>query len=51
MENNITLPEIAEKLKEARSILIFMHRRPDGDTVGSAYGIKYAMPEKEVYCL
>ncbi len=51
MENNITLPEIAEKLKEARSLLIFMHRRPDGDTVGSAYGIKYAMPEKEVYCL
>ncbi|HHW25268.1 MAG TPA: bifunctional oligoribonuclease/PAP phosphatase NrnA [Clostridiales bacterium] len=51
MENNITLQEIAEKIKEASSILIFMHRRPDGDTVGSAYGIKYAFPEKQIYCL
>lgn len=51
MENNITLREIADKINEARSILLFMHRRPDGDTVGSAYGIKYAFPEKEIYCL
>jgi Exopolyphosphatase-related proteins len=51
MENNITPSEIAEKFISAHSILIFMHRRPDGDTVGSAYAIKYAFPEKEIYCL
>lgn len=51
MENNITLREIADKICEAQSILLFMHRRPDGDTVGSAYGIKYAFPEKQIFCL
>ncbi len=51
MENNITLEAIAEKIKAAGSILLFMHRRPDGDTTGSAYAIKYAFPDKEIYCL
>ena len=51
MENNITPAEIARKISDARKILLFMHRRPDGDTVGGAYAIKYAFPEKEIYCL
>lgn len=51
MENNVTLPEIAERIKAANDIMLFMHRRPDGDTVGSAYGLKYALPDKNIYCL
>lgn len=51
MENNITPSEIAEKIKAVQSVLIFMHRRPDGDTVGSAYALKYAFPDKHIHCL
>ena len=52
MKNNITIDEICELLKSEDRILIFSHVRPDGDTVGSAFALKYALMEmgkKEVY--
>lgn len=39
MMNNITLPGIAKRLKESRTILLLSHTSPDGDTVGSAVGL------------
>ena len=32
----LTIPEIAQALWEVSSVLILTHRRPDGDTAGSA---------------
>lgn len=43
MINNISLPEIAEKLKKAKEILIISHVRPDGDTLACAYALKYVL--------
>lgn len=36
----MTLREIAEQLKKIDSATIFCHMRPDGDTLGSALGLK-----------
>ncbi len=52
----ISLIAIAEKIKGSSTIWVFTHRRPDGDAIGSAYGLKYgieaAFPEKivDVFC-
>ncbi len=55
MMNNISLPEIAARIEKAECIWLVTHRRPDGDAVGSACGLKAAieatMPEKRVYLL
>ena len=44
---------ILNKIKEYNRIIIFGHERPDGDCIGSQYGlfniIKESYPEKEVY--
>ena len=40
---NITLKEAAKILAEKDNILILCHIRPDGDTLGSGYGLKYAL--------
>ena len=44
---------ILNKIKEYNRILIFGHERPDGDCIGSQYGlyniIKESFPNKEVY--
>lgn len=37
--------EIAKILKEQENILLLCHAHPDGDTLGSAYGLKYALEE------
>ncbi len=39
--NNLKL--IAQKLKTEKSVAIFCHLRPDGDAVGSALGLAYAL--------
>ncbi len=39
----ITLKEAAKILKEQENILLLCHIRPDGDTLGSAYALKYAL--------
>ena len=48
------LKDIADKLKACKSILIFCHTRPDGDTLGSAYALKKAFENSgkiaEVIC-
>ena len=48
MENNITLSKIAELLEDWNDILILTHANPDADTLGSAFAIKYAYPEKNI---
>ena len=44
---------ILNKIKEYKKIVIFGHLRPDGDCIGSQYGlmniIKASFPDKEVY--
>ncbi len=46
------LQEIYNKIKEYKSIIIFPHARPDGDCIGSAFGLKdiieTSFPEKTV---
>lgn len=48
MENNISLQGIASLLEAWDDILIITHCNPDADTLGSAFGIKYAYPEKNI---
>ncbi len=44
---------ILDKIKEYNRIIIFRHKRPDGDAVGSTKGLKRILeltyPEKEIY--
>ena len=40
MKNNLTLEEIGKKLLSSDRILLFCHRRPDGDTLGSAFALR-----------
>ncbi len=51
--NNITLSEIAKRLRESRVVLLLSHTSPDGDTAGSAVGLAVMLEElgKEVICL
>ena len=48
MENNISIAEIAELIDGWGDILIITHASPDADTVGSAFSLKYAYPEKNI---
>ncbi|MBQ6701407.1 MAG: bifunctional oligoribonuclease/PAP phosphatase NrnA [Clostridia bacterium] len=43
MTNNITLPEISDKLKKKDNILIICHVRPDGDTLACAFALSHAL--------
>lgn len=49
--NNITLEEIACFLRENDNYVLLCHRRPDGDTLGSALALRNALRylEKEVH--
>lgn len=40
---NLSLKEIAEKLKNAKSVAIFSHTRPDGDAYGSSLALSRAL--------
>ncbi len=44
--SNITVKEAAAILAGAKNILLVCHVRPDGDTLGSAFGLKHAMETK-----
>lgn len=46
--NNITLEEVQKLLDGWDDILIITHCNPDADTLGSAFGIKNAYPEKNI---
>ena len=41
--NNITLKEAAKLFVGKKNIRLLCHIRPDGDTLGSAFGLKYAL--------
>ena len=47
------MEKILEKIKEFNRIIIHGHGRPDGDCIGSQYGLYYILkesfPEKEIY--
>ncbi len=43
VENNITLGGIAELILKNTDFILLCHQRPDGDTVGSALALKYAI--------
>lgn len=49
------MTEILDKIKEYDKIVIFRHKRPDGDAVGSTKGLReilrLSFPEKEIYLL
>lgn len=49
--NNITVSDIAVRIHEYDNILIITHARPDADTLGSAFALKYAYPEKNIHVL
>ena len=50
----MTVKDFAEQLKKEKSVALFCHVRPDGDTIGSALGIKFALNKlgikADVYC-
>lgn len=41
--NNISIEKASQLLKQNDDILILCHRSPDGDTLGSGYGLYYAL--------
>ena len=47
--------KILQEIENADTIIIFRHIKPDGDAIGSQYGLKYILkenyPEKKIYCL
>lgn len=49
------LDEVLEKIKEFETIIIHRHKRPDGDCIGSQFGLKYFIednfPNKKVYAV
>lgn len=40
---NVTLEQIAQRIKKAKSVAIFTHMRPDGDAFGSALSLSAAL--------
>ncbi len=48
MNSNITLEGIKELIDGWDDILIITHCNPDADTLGSAFGIKNAYPDKKI---
>ncbi len=48
MNSNITIDGIKQLLEGWNDILIITHCNPDADTLGSAFGIKNAYPEKNI---
>ena len=53
--NTQRMRDILEKIKEYDRIILFRHKRPDGDAVGSTKGLgrilKLTYPEKEILLL
>lgn len=48
MSNKVNAAQIAARLRAAERILLLTHVSPDGDTLGSAYGLAHALPDKQV---
>ncbi len=51
--DTVKLTEIHETIKRFKTVIIAPHARPDGDCMGSAFGLKYILqatyPDKSVY--
>lgn len=47
---NLTIEEMAERLKEYREFQIVYHIRPDGDCIGSAYALALALKSLGAKC-
>ena len=45
MRENLSAARAAELLMQKDNITLLCHRRPDGDTVGSAFALYYALKE------
>ena len=43
INNGITVQQAAEYLINADNILLLSHKNPDGDTLGSAVGLMFAL--------
>lgn len=50
INNSIDTKQAAEMLCQADDILIFCHKNPDGDTLGSAAGLMYALKKLGKKC-
>ena len=48
MSNKVNAAQIAARLRASERILLLTHVSPDGDTLGSAYGLKHALPDQQV---
>ena len=48
IKNNVSLDEVSSRIESAGSIIIICHKHPDGDTIGSAFALKYAYPDKKI---
>ena len=46
----MTISEIAKEILKFKKVLIFSHNRPDGDTIGSATALYYALKSLGVEC-
>lgn len=46
----MTLTKIINEIKQLKSVLIFSHNRPDGDTIGSATALYYALTSLGIKC-
>lgn len=44
----MTISELSNKIKTLKSALIFCHARPDGDTLSSAFSLKYALSKLNI---
>jgi len=47
---NVTLQEIAQKLKKAKKVALFTHMRPDGDAYGSTLALACALDRLGIPC-
>ena len=47
---NVTLQEIAKKLKTAKKVALFTHMRPDGDAYGSLFALACALDKLGIDC-
>ncbi len=45
---HLTDIQVAQRLQTAQKLLFLTHQNPDGDTLGSAYGLAHALPDKEI---
>ena len=44
-ETTTTWPAMAQRVRDAKSVLVLTHRKPDGDAIGSCLGVARALPQ------